>query len=418
LRQALAEAWDRLARRAPLRWVVAPYRDRLTPAGRALLLLWLAAGLFGMSSLDAPIYVVWCFATAALGAAEILSWAFLPVLATRRLPVANTSVGDEVILDVAVRNTSRRTARDLTACELNLPPGLAVVRSSPTLAALAPDESASLRLTLRALKRGAYRLGGLRVGSAFPLGLWRELRASRDIASFLVYPRFVTPASFPVPEGRNHQPGGFLLASEVGESAEFMHTREYRSGDNPRHVHWPSTARLGRPVVRVYHEEYFVRLALVVDTEVAAGSSDAGFEHAVSLAAGIADYLSRREYIIDLFAAGARVYHFQSGRALAHFDHILEILACLAATPRVDFPALTEAIAPEAPRLTGLVALFTDWSQERERFVRATQALGVAVRVVVVRDAALSWPRPALPPESFVVVGTGDEIPWLAPATP
>jgi uncharacterized protein (DUF58 family) len=263
-------------------------------------------------------------------------------------------------------------------------------------------------MRLQCAKRGAYTLRGLCAASAFPLGLWRGRRRSPQEVSFLVYPAFTTPVSFPVPEGRQYQPGGLLLSSHVGESSEFLYTREYRSGDNPRHVHWASWARVGAPTVKVYQEEYFVRLALVIDTEVPAGTSDAAFEAGISAAAGIADYLSRRDYIIDLFAAGATVYHFQAGRALAHFEHILELLACLEATPQVQWSALAEAMLPESPRLTAVVAILMDWTPARAAFLSQLRALGVAGRILVIRTGATSSPVPAMPPETFVQLAPGD----------
>ena len=82
----------------------------------------------------------------------------------------------------------------------------------------------------------------------------------------LVYPRYHTLDSLPLPIGRRYQPGGIPLASEVGDSLEFVGTREYREGDPPRKIDWRSYARLGRPVVKEYQEEYFSRIALVLDT--------------------------------------------------------------------------------------------------------------------------------------------------------
>ena len=65
---------------------------------------------------------------------------------------------------------------------------------------------------------------------------------------------------------RKYQPGGVALASSIGESDEFVALRDYRAGDPMRRIHWRSWARVGRPVVREYQDEFFVRHALVLDT--------------------------------------------------------------------------------------------------------------------------------------------------------
>lgn len=416
MNQAFTLALARLTRRRFFRLFLGFLSNRLTPAGRGLLLVWVVSALQGSVSLEIPIYHVWAFTTVTLGVAWLLSWFAVPTLhLVRRIP-HHVSAGEELQIEVVIENLSRRSARELTIAELDLPLGIHPVDEpgQTTVPRLEPGEKAVVRLRFHCTKRGAYTLRGLHVASAFPLNLWRRLRRSPQESSLLVYPAFTTPVAFPVPEGRQYQPGGFLLSSNVGESSDFLHTREYRAGDNPRHVHWTSWARLGKPIVKVYQEEYFVRLALVVDTEVPSACSDVAFEAGISAAAGIADYLSRRDYIIDLFAAGTSVYHFQAGRALAHFEHLLEILACLESTTRVHWEALAASMEPEMTRLTAVVAIFTDWTPERQAYIGRLRALGVGGRTIVIRQGDTSLPLPAMSPESFVHLSPGDALPGVA----
>jgi hypothetical protein len=79
------------------------------------------------------------------------------------------------------------------------------------------------------------------------------------------------------------------------------------------------------------------------------------------------------------------VFHFQAGRALAHFEHILEILACLEAEDRLDVGALEAALLPEAQRLSAVILVMMDWDAARAELIRKLKAHGVAVRVLSVR---------------------------------
>ena len=409
-RENFRDSLERFLGRPLVRPFARFFRERLTPAGRGLVVLFFISAVLGNRDVgQVLIYRLWAFSAAALGMAVLLSFRPLPRLALRRIAVAPVSAGEVTEVVVEVENLSRRVAHDAELAELGLPAGLTPVPGGATIfPRIEPGEKVRGVVPMRTAKRGAYLLKGLAATSAAPLGLVRAERRAAEQRTMIVYPVFRRPEDFSIPEGRNYQPGGFLLSSNVGESPEFMHTREWRDGDNPRHVHWASTARLGKPVVKVYHEEYFVRLALIVDTEVRPGTSDRAFEWAVSTAAGIADHLSRREYIIDIFAAGQQVHHFQAGRAIAHFDHILELLACLDPAGRVDWEALSIKILPEAPRLTGVIAVLQDWSPERERFVAALESLGVSVRVIVVREGATTLVAPARPAESFVTLAPGE----------
>jgi uncharacterized protein (DUF58 family) len=90
-----------------------------------------------------------------------------------------------------------------------------------------------------------------------------------------------------------------------GTGPEFLSVREYRPGDSPRHVHWPSTARHGTVMVRELEEERTRRLAIVVELDLPAAGRRALPPGGVSrLAARLAD-------------AGARVHVWTVAEDLA-----------------------------------------------------------------------------------------------------
>jgi uncharacterized protein (DUF58 family) len=361
------------------------YRALLTPPGRALLWATLAGGLMTLGGLMRGIVLFFAFCAAALVAAAVAGAPFKPRLRlTRRLPPP-VSAGDSLRYQVVVENVGRRTARMVSIQERDLPPELRPVGEPPVLDALGPGERAEVTLALACIARGAYELPALQGASAFPSALVKWPSRSRTRDRVLVYPRFTPLEGFEVPHGRNHQPGGIPVASQVGDSAEFFGTRAWHTGDRTRDIHWPSFARTGQLIVKEFQEEYFVRLAMVLDVEARAAAQEKLLERGLSLAAGVADVLARREYIIDLFAAGPEIFHFQAGRALAHFEHILEILACLEPGDRLDIQALEAALLPEAPRLSAVIFLTMDWEPRRSALVRALKDSGVAVRVLSLR---------------------------------
>ena len=68
-------------------------------------------------------------------------------------------------------------------------------------------------------------------------------------------------------------------------SGEFYGLREYRDGDDPRHLHWPAVARIQRPVVREHEAYGDTELVL----ELAAGrTGDPAFEDDVERVASYA----------------------------------------------------------------------------------------------------------------------------------
>jgi uncharacterized protein (DUF58 family) len=212
-----------------------------------------------------------------------------------------------------------------------------------------------------------------------------------------VLPCFPPLIDINVPVGRLYQPGGIVLTSNVGESLEYIGNREYRPGDPTRRIDFRSWARLAKPIVREYQEEYYCRLALVLDTHVAGGrrKGPEGFlelEAGISLAASVADVLAQGEYIIDIFAAGPELYVFRGGRHTGHLDNILEILACVEECRQSPFETIAPALVEELRSITAIVFVLLDWDEERERFVRTAVESGAGARVLIVRDEETTLP--------------------------
>ena len=368
-----------------IRFLQDHYQGDFTPVGRVVMWAALASGFLLLGGLVRPLILFFSFTLCALLAATVVGLPFRPRVTLTRLLPPPVSAGDTLVYRVRVENPGRRTVRHLTLEERHLPPGLRRVGEPPVIDSLAPGERAEVILRLVCSTRGVYELGALQAASHFPAGLVKWPRTSRAKDRLLVYPRFTPLESLDVPHGRNFQPGGLALASRVGDSAEFFGTRDWHEGDRTRDIHWPSFARTGRLVVKEFQEEFFVRLALVLDVQSRSARDDVLLEKALSLAAGMADVLARQEYIIDLFAAGPQVFHFQAGRALAHFEHILEILAALESGDRLDARALEAALLPEADKLSAVLFVVMDWEPARASLVQRLKEHGVAVRVLSVR---------------------------------
>jgi uncharacterized protein (DUF58 family) len=206
-----------------------------------------------------------------------------------------------------------------------------------------------------------------------------------------VYPRFYTIDSFPFTVGRRYQPGGIPLSSHLGDSNEFIGAREYREGDPVRNIHWRSWARRGEPVVKEFQEEYFCRIALVLDTFLPAkprpGESEA-FEAAISVLASIAEHFGHSEHVVDILAAGPDFYEVTAGRSLAYLENILELLAGIKPCHDQAFERVAPHLFDRLARLSTVVAVLLDWDEARAEFLARVKALGTEVQAIIVRTGA------------------------------
>jgi uncharacterized protein (DUF58 family) len=207
-----------------------------------------------------------------------------------------------------------------------------------------------------------------------------------------------------------YQQGGVALASNVGQSDEFIALRDYRQGDPLRHIHWRSWARAGKPVVKEFEDEFFVRHALVLDTFTGHAHSEA-FEEATSIAASFACTIQTQESLLDLLFVGADSYCFTAGRGIAHGEQLLEVLASVRPSRDRSFQTLERLVLSHISKVSGCIFVLLDWDEPRRAFVRKVQAMGIPSLVLVVAESdaskLASIAAEAERPERFAVLECG-----------
>lgn len=271
----------------------------------------------------------------------------------------------------------------------------AIIKEQP-LPALPPGGRSELRPEIVPRRRGHLRFTGATIARPDPFGVFRALVTVPVPESVLVLPRRYPMPRVELPGTRKYQHGGVALASSVGDSEEFVSLRDYRPGDPLRRIHWKSWARAGKPVVKEYQDEFFVRHALVLDTFVDREPSDI-FEEAVSVAASVACSIQTQESLLDLMFVGPEAYCFTAGRGLAHTDRMLEILACVQACRDKPFSALRHSVLARCQTLSGCVCVLLAWDDERRDFVGALAALGMPTLVFVVTEPGAAFePAPGV----------------------
>ncbi|MBC8095259.1 MAG: DUF58 domain-containing protein, partial [Akkermansiaceae bacterium] len=237
--------------------------------------------------------------------------------------------------------------------------------------------------------RGMIRFEGVTLARTDPFGLFRAFRSIPAPQTMLVLPRRYLLPRIALPGTMKYHEGGVALASNVGQSDEFVALRDYRRGDPLRHIHWRSWAKTGKPIVKEYEDEFFVRHALVLDTFINDPNSEA-FEEAVSVAASFACTLSIQESLLDLLFVGTEAYCFTAGRGLAHSNHMLEILASVLPCREKSFTTLEHLVMEHAAVVSGCICVLLAWDEDRRRFVQKLQELGVPLLVLVITESSES----------------------------
>lgn len=248
---------------------------------------------------------------------------------------------------------------------------------------LAAGHEVETQVELVPLRRGVLRFKGVTLGRPDPLGIVRAfLKFSLPQAIVILPKRYALPP-VALPGSMKYQQGGIALAANIGQSEEFVSLRDYRNGDPLRHIHWRSWAKAGKPVVKEFEDEFFVRHALVLDTFTDHPSSEV-FEEAVSVAASFACTISTQESLLDLLFVGLESFCFTAGRGLGGADQMLEVLASVRPCPNTPFKKLEPLVLNHLKLVSGVICVLLDWDEPRQGFVEKLDSFGVPALVLVV----------------------------------
>ena len=216
------------------------------------------------------------------------------------------------------------------------------------------------RCGVHARRRGLFRLGpvDLRVGD--PFGIFASERRVDARNTIVVYPPISIMADIDIPTG-----------SMVGTSRSSIRThqvtsdaggiREFHPGDPLKRIHWPSSARHNRLVVKEFDLEPTASLwiALDLDRAVHVGHGDESTEeYGVKIVSSLAHQLVRDNKsvgFITLSRSGRHVIEPQKG--LKQLWRILEALAVVKATGTVPFHDFLSSSVRGLGRGTSLIAI-------------------------------------------------------------
>lgn len=157
------------------------------------------------------------------------------------------------------------------------------------LPAVPPRGEATISYSFLTRRRGELQFGPVRLERRDPFGLFLREREFGEIRTALVHPR-VLPMSASR-SGRIQGMEGGSADRDVLGSNQFSTLRDYVIGDELRQVHWRSSARVGKLMVKQLVDNPLPRALLVLDTDPAAYPANAGGvefgEEAVDVAASL-----------------------------------------------------------------------------------------------------------------------------------
>ena len=235
--------------------------------------------------------------------------------ATIGVEPARVVVGDRAAGELTVTNRRRRAARSL---RLELPVGKALAVFDQHV--LKGEESTDELFVVPTNKRAIIPVGPLTSVQGDPLGLLRRTQVWSGIEEIYVHPKTTVLSTIAAGQIRDleGQTTNALSSSDIA----FHTLREYVRGDDLRHVHWKSSAKIGELMIRQYNDTRRSHIAVLVSTDPDEFESDDEFELGISCAASVAMQALRDEQTLTVIAGGTQFPAISPNRLLDHFSGI------------------------------------------------------------------------------------------------
>ncbi|MDE3088530.1 MAG: DUF58 domain-containing protein [Chloroflexota bacterium] len=282
-------------------------------------------------------------------------------------------------------------------------------RVSRVLNALAAGVRWSWSARTLCRRRGRFRLGPITVAGGDPFGLFVfQRRLPNTTTAITIHPATVDLPTFATPMGQ--LPGGDTLRRRTHHTTtNVAGTREYAPGDSFNRIHWRSTARMERLIVKEFELDPAADVWVFLDMErsVQAGQwqEDAWDqrdlaqlwfgerramrlppnteEYVVAIAASVAKYFLRQQRAVGFVGYGHQHEIVQPDRGERQLNRLLEVLAVLRAEGGIRFGHVLGVEAARLGRNNTLVAVTPSAETSWVKSLRETKRRGLRTIAVI-----------------------------------
>lgn len=247
--------------------------------------------------------------------------------------------------------------------------------------------------------RGRYRFRTIEIATRSPFGLFERRVTIEAPQELIVYPtvghlsrrwHVMHRQAIETRRGQRHD--------RSAQQQEYHGLRDYRPGDSPRWIHWRTSARVGKPMIKEFEQQNEQDLCILLDpwlprSKVSTEQREA-LELAIQFAATVCLETCRHQgHRLLLGWTGATPGVCQGPASVKLLHELLEQLAVLRATSEGTLAALFDALPPATLRESVLVVVSTRPVNLLEEAERSARLSGAAARGLLGRVVFLDVTR-------------------------
>lgn len=265
----------------------------------------------------------------------------------------------------------------------------------------------SWRTTTICKQRGRYQLGPLQLRTSDPFGLFSMSRELEQTSHVVVYPMTFDIHRFALPVGVLS--GGDALRRRTHHvTTNASGVRDYAPGDSFGRIHWPSTARRNRLIVKEFELDPLADIWIVPDmavfNHVTAPKTQQRLpddlpdwmvmekfelaetteEYTVTVAASLAQFFLRQDRAVGMLAYGQSNEILQADRSERQLNRVLETLAVLRAEGKVPMSNVIQAEMHLFPRGTTVICITPQTDENWATVAKQLQRRGMRIVTILV----------------------------------
>lgn len=225
-------------------------------------------------------------------------------------------------------------------------------------------------------QRGRFTLGPIALTSSDPFGLFEHRKQLSATSSIVVYPLTVDLPHFALPTGELAG-GGAMRRRTHYVTTNVSGIRDYFPGDSFNRIHWPSTARTGRLIVKEFELDPTADVWLFLDMQGAVQAdrtweeetdvsplwpsrptlAPSTEEYSVTVAASLAKHFLARNRAVGLIAYSQKREVLVADRGERQLTKVMEMLAVIRATGTIPMAQIIAAEGKSLGRNTSVVVI-------------------------------------------------------------
>lgn len=333
-----------------------------TPKGKAFI-LFLAFCLFLSWYTQAKLaYFICALACAILLISFILFKLIISAVECLRQAPTSAYEGDIVYVSIALRNRGYLDEEFLNFSDL-FTPQVSNPEKYTFIGEFPKGQEVEFSYKGECSKRGAYSLGPCVLSGHDFFGFFKKERKLYPPSKLIVLSRGFKIGSFPLGIRSSNPRYGRMVVRRAGEYEEFYGVREYSKEDGLRKIHWPTSAKQNKLMVRHFEQSSSYMGSIFLDLNKSNNIGEGRhttLEYAIKITASLGEHLINTGGNIQVLAYNDTPLISSFGQTKEHYMMILEAISVLESNSQVSLSESLGALQPFVPPSSSLIIFVMD----------------------------------------------------------